>query len=201
MDTQHLPQLDRFHVHQKEKATSLTYRVFADADGKPGELVAFAQERKWAFKEKVTVYADEAKETEIARLGPRKVPELSHGRVVTAPDGKQLGVFGLRLSKSMAKTTWFIEQDGLPRITARERDPKTAVFRRVWNLAQPDWLEVPFLFKYHFDLVLDDQVVGAVEKRKNLDERYLARAEDDRLDRRLLIAFAVALDVLQYRAV
>ena len=201
MDTKELQQCNRFHVYQKEKLTVLTYRIFTDEDGKPGELVAFAQEKKWAFKEEVTIYADEGKETILAKVKSTKVPEASNGRAVATADDQPIGVFGQQLSKSVAKTTWIIEQEGLPRLTVRERDSKSAGFRRAWKLVQPDWLEVPFMFKYHFDVLLDDQVIGAVEKEKNFEEQYLVRVEDDRLNRLLMIGMTIILDVEQYRAI
>ncbi len=73
-----------------------------------------------------------------------------------------------------------------------------ALFRRVWDFLP--WVgDVPFPWKYHFDFARDGQLVGSFEKKTRFRDHYLVRVTDPALDRRLVLAQAVALDALQSR--
>ncbi|MFD0489570.1 hypothetical protein ACFQ0O_24030 [Saccharopolyspora spinosporotrichia] len=73
-----------------------------------------------------------------------------------------------------------------------------AVFRRVWG-ALPWVGDLPFPLRYHFDFVQDASAVGAVDKKTRFRDHYLVRIDDPDLDRRLVLAQAIALDALQSR--
>ena len=75
---------------------------------------------------------------------------------------------------------------------------QVAVLRRLWNFI-PYAENLPFAWPYHFDFHAGDQVVFSVEKKFGLRDRYVVDIKDPRLDRRLVVAQAVALDALQSR--
>ena len=52
---------------------------------------------------------------------------------------------------------------------------------------------------YHFDFVRDGAVAFSVNRKFSLRDRYVITIKDPQLDRRLVIAMAVALDALQAR--
>ncbi|HEY1064036.1 MAG TPA: hypothetical protein VGE30_01925, partial [Candidatus Saccharimonadales bacterium] len=66
----------------EQKITPLVnkYRVYSvNANGVRDQLVAFAQQKRLAFKEKVTFYADEQKTEALFTMRAEKVMDI-HGR-------------------------------------------------------------------------------------------------------------------------
>ena len=52
---------------------------------------------------------------------------------------------------------------------------------------------------YHFDFKVDGKLVFSVARKFSLRDRYMITIEDPSVDRRAVIAMAVALDALQAR--
>jgi uncharacterized protein YxjI len=203
MDIHQLQKHDRFHIRQKQKLMVIRYHVYADdGQGQPGDLVAFVEEKRLTFKEHATFYTDESKETVLAKFRSHKVEELSSAyQVLSAEDDEEvLGLFGKKFGKSFYRSTWVLDQDGRDSLTVSERSQGMAAFRRIWKLVPwPGDVEVPFFWKYHFDLTRgEDQVVGALEKTARLSDNYLLRLDDEEIDRRLALGLAIGLDALQY---
>ncbi|GAA3811253.1 hypothetical protein [Amycolatopsis tucumanensis] len=194
-----LQQHDQFHIHQRVTMMVNRYEVFTDdGNGGPGALVAFVEQKRMTFREQVTLYADESKQHVLAAFRARKVIDLASGYDVTTGDGQPIGVFGKQFGKSLLRSTWRLEQPGLPPVEISERSMALALFRRVWDFLP--WVgDIPFPWKYHFDFVRDGQLVGSFEKKTRFRDHYLVRVADPSLDRRLVLAQAVALDALQSR--
>ncbi|GAA2797048.1 hypothetical protein GCM10010470_35240 [Saccharopolyspora taberi] len=199
MNIQELQAQQQFHVHQKVTMMVNRYRIFADdGAGQPGALVAFVEQKRMTFKEHVTLYADEDKRSVLASFKARKVIDLASAYDVVTPDGQQVGVFGKKFGKSLLRSTWQFDQPGQPSISITERSMGLALFRRVWDVIP--WVgDLPFPLKYHFDFVRDGATLGTVDKKTRFRDHYLVRIEDGSLDRRLVLAQAVALDALQSR--
>lgn len=199
MDFQQLQVQRAFHIHQKMTLMINRYRIFADdGAGNPGQLVAFVEQKRMAFKEHVTFYGDEAKQTELLAFKARKVIDLASAYDVTTPNGGAVGVFGKKFGKSLLRSTWEIEQPGQPPVTGTERSMGMALFRRIWGFV-PYAGDAPFPWKYHFELLKNEAAVGAVYKKTRFRDHYLLTIDDPSLDRRLALAQAVAMDALQSR--
>lgn len=199
MDLAQLQTQDIFHVHQKITMMINRYLVYADdGAGAPGELVTFVEQKRLAFKEKVTLYADDSKQAEVARFVARKVIDVHGGYDVTAPDGTPIGVFTKQFKASLLRSTWVLTQDGVEPVTVTERSKGLALFRRLW-----DWIpwagDFPFPLKYHFDWLRGQEKVATFEKVTRFRDHYVVNVSDPALDRRLVIAQAIALDALQGR--
>jgi uncharacterized protein YxjI len=84
-----------------------------------------------------------------------------------------------------------VEQPGWGSATGQERNLLVALMRRFADLT---------FWPYHFDFASPDgQTAFSVEKKWGIRDTYLVTIHDPRLDRRLVIAMAVALDALQSR--
>ena len=74
-----------------------------------------------------------------------------------------------------------------------------AVVRRVIDFVPyGEWIPIP----YNFDLLHDGAVIGHLNRKFQLRDRYVLDLSGDherRLDRRLAIALAIGLDTLQNR--
>ncbi len=186
------------HMHQKTTLAVNRYEVFADRGGEPGELVAFAEQKRVALKEEVTIHTDADRGRVLAGFAARKVIDLGSGYDVTDGDGRSIGSFSKDFGRSLTNSTWHLGQPGAPTVTGRERNAGLAVLRRLWDVL-PLVDVVPFPFRYHFDFATGDRQVFSVDKKTWVRDHYLIRIADPRVDRRLVIAQAVALDALQGR--
>lgn len=188
---QQLQSLQRLLVRQRVRMTVNQYEVHAaNPDGSEGGLIAFAQQKRMAFKEQVTLYADDSKQQPVLSFQARQVMDLGATYDVFDAWGQPVGLFRKNFKESLLRSTWHLEQPGLGEATGQERSPFVAIVRRLVN--------VPWL-PYHFDFTGDGQPVFSVVKKWGLRDRYTVDIQDPRLDRRLVIAMAVALDALQAR--
>lgn len=162
----------------------------AQPDGSEGELYAFAQQKRMAFREQVTLYTDENKQEPVLGFKARQVMDLRATYDVVDAGGSPVGSFRKDFAKSLLRTTWHVEQPGLGTATGVERSMPVALVRRFTDL---DWLP------YHFDFLIDGQPAFSVEKKWGLRDKYVVNVQDPRLDRRLVVAMAIGLDALQER--
>lgn len=187
----------RFHLHQKVTLMINRYEVFADADGSPGELVAFVEQKRMTFREQVTIFTDATKSAVLASFKARKVLDVSGAYDVLDDTGAPLGVFRKLFKQSLLRSTWVLEQPGLDPITITERSLAIALFRRLWGLL-PYANEIPFFLRFHFDWT-SGRRVGSFTKVTRLRDHYVIELDEPALDRRVAIAQSVALDALQSR--
>jgi len=159
-------------------------------DGSEGDLYAFAQQKRVAFREQVTLYTDDTKREAVLGFKARQVVDLGATYDVVDAGGTPIGTFRKDFAKSLLRSTWHVEQPGLGVATGTERSMGVAVIRRLIELA---WLP------YHFDFVIDGRPAFSVEKKWGLRDRYIVNVQDPRLDRRLVTAMAIGLDALQER--
>jgi uncharacterized protein YxjI len=184
--------LRRLHVRQKITLMQNRYVVHAGLpDGTDGPVVAFAEQKRLALKEQVTLYADESKAQVLAGFKARKVIDLASGYDVVDGTGTPIGSFRKDFRASLLRSTWHVEQPGLPPAVGQERSQLVAILRRF--VEQLSWLP------YHFDFAINGHPVFSVQKRWGLRDRYIVDVPDPNLDRRLVIAMAVAVDALQAR--
>jgi uncharacterized protein YxjI len=199
MDFDKLQAQQRLLIRQRVTLMVNRYEAHTEAPGgAEGEIVAFAQQKRMSFKEQVTIYTDDSRQYFLAAFKARKVLDLSSTYDITDQGGQLIGNFRKDFKKSLISSTWHLEQPGLGVTTGTERNQFVAVLRRLWNFI-PYAENLPFAWPYHFDFTAGDQVVFSVEKKFGLRDRYVVDIKDPRLDRRLVIAQAVALDALQSR--
>ncbi|MFC0531258.1 hypothetical protein [Phytohabitans kaempferiae] len=193
MSTQQLQSLQTLVVRQRIRMMVNQYEVHAAGpDGSEAGMVAFAQQKRMAFKEQVTLYADDTKQHPVLGFKARKVMDLASTYDVTDPSGAPIGLFRKDFAKSLLRSTWILEQPGLPPATGQERSQWVAILRRFAESLS--WLP------YHFDFVFEGgQPAFSVVKKWGLRDRYVVSIHDPNIDRRLVIAMAVALDALQGR--
>ncbi|MEU2612948.1 hypothetical protein ABZ570_15420 [Micromonospora sp. NPDC007271] len=187
LQTQH-----QFLIRQRIRMMVNQYEVHAVApDGSEGALLAFAQQKRMAFKEQVTIYTDDSKQHPLLGFKARQVLDLGATYDVTDHAGTPIGLFRKDFAQSLLRSTWHVEQAGLPQVTGQERSLPVALLRRFVDSLS--WLP------YHFDFVAGGQPVFTVVKKWGLRDRYLVEIQHPQIDRRLVIAMAVALDALQSR--
>jgi uncharacterized protein YxjI len=192
MELQRLQAEQRMIVRQRVRLMVNQYEVHAvGQDGSEGPLLAFAQQKRMAFKEQVTLYADDTKQRPVLGFKARQVIDLGATYDVTDAAGAAIGLFRKDFKRSLLRSTWIVEQPGLGAAVGQERNTVVALLRRFVDYLS--WLP------YHFDFVVDGRPAFSVVKKWGLRDRYLVEVQEPGLDRRLVIAMAVALDALQAR--
>ncbi len=194
------------HYALRQKITLMVnrYEIRAvDAAGNEGPLVAVAQQKRMAFKEQVTFYADEARKQPVFSFKARQRMDLGATYDVFDAGGAPIGWFRKDFGKSLLRSSWHLgTPDGLEAF-GTERNKNIAIVRRVWDLV-PYVGEIPLPFLFHFDFTAKDgSVVLSSVRKRSLRDRYdihLPQASNGwQLDWRVGLAMAVALDALQSR--
>ncbi|HEY3005722.1 MAG TPA: hypothetical protein VGJ44_25475 [Kribbellaceae bacterium] len=190
------------HFFMKQRITVMVNRyelLAANPDGSEGHLLAFAEQKRMAFKEQVTFFADTAKTQPLFSFKARKVIDLGSGYDVTDAHGQPIGWFKKDFGKSLLRSSWHLSAPGVEAF-GTERNQTIAILRRVWDFI-PYLREVWIPFVFHFDFTdnATGQPVMAVERKKSIRDRYVVTVPDQRLDFRVAAAMTVALDALQSR--
>lgn len=199
----------RLIVEQKITPFVNKYTVFqADKAGSKSDLLALAQQKRIAIKEKVIFYTDESKSAVAFGFRAEKVMDV-HGRYfVEDTDGKQIGAFKKDFKRSLLSSTWHIlDASGQPVIKVSESSKVLAAMRRFGGLIPfvGDVIEIITLFlRYHF--VFSDaqtgEEIGRYQKTTLFRDHYVLSVTDEaysKQDWRVFAAMAVGLDVLQSR--
>jgi uncharacterized protein YxjI len=195
MDLGTLQAQQRLLMRQKLTMMVNRYVITTEAPGGgEGEMVAFAEQKRMAFREEVTMYTDDSRRAVLCRFKARQVFDVSATYDVWDHAGTQIGMFRKDFAKSLMRSTWHLEQAGLAAV-GQERSSGVAIGRRLWEAVT----DIPFFVPYHFDFAAGDRAVMSLDKVTNFRDRYLLQMPDPALDRRLAIAVAVALDALQSR--
>ena len=97
----------RFALRQKITMMVNRYelRTLAD-DGTEGPVIAFAEQKRLAFKEQVTFYTDATKSTPVFGFKARQRLDLGATYDVTDASGQPIGEFRKDFKASLLRSTW-----------------------------------------------------------------------------------------------
>jgi uncharacterized protein YxjI len=189
----------RYHVHQKVTPFQNQYRVLEDVQGQPGVLIAFAKQKRMAFKESFTLYGDESGGRAVLTIAADRRLDIRSAMTVRDPAGTVLGQLRKKGAASLFRSTWELDQPGLPVVVVQERSVAVALLRRLWGMV-PGIGDVPVPWVFHFDGTdPSGRTVLTHTRRWGLRDRYVLEVLDPALDARLAIALAICLDALQKR--
>jgi len=199
VNAQGLVGIERFAVVQKITMMVNRYEIRAlGPDGQVGPLLAFAQQKRMAFKEQVTFYTGEDRGTPVFSFKARQRMDLGATYDVTDETDAPIGTFRKDFGKSLLRSTWHLDAAGVSAV-GQERNANIAIVRRVWELI-PIIGEIPVPFIFHFDFTDGaGRVVMTSERKRSLRDRYVVTVPGGVLDGRVAAAMAVALDALQSR--
>jgi hypothetical protein len=195
---------DRYLVDQLVRPIANLYRIAPLGPGQEplGAPIAYVRQKKLAIKENIRFYADEAETQELFAIQARSWLDTGGSRydVVDAREGK-IGLLSHVFGKSLLRSTWQVSNAQEEEVAiARERSQAMAILRRVIDFVPDVGGLIPI--PYNFDIVVGDEVIGGMDRKFQLRDRYvldLSRDPGKLLDRRLAIALAIGLDTLQNR--
>lgn len=198
----------RLIIEQKITAFVNRYDIYeANEAGEKGKLIAFAEQKRLAFKEKVTFFSDPSKETVVFSFRAEKVMDVHGKYFVEDADGNLLGSFKKQFGKSLLNSTWdMLDTRDDVLLTINESNQFLAVARRFagWIPFVGEFLDLlTNFFKYHFSFrTPNGKEVGMYRKTTLFRDHYQLDLADDAYvaqDWRVFAAMAVALDALQSR--
>ncbi len=193
---------DAYFVDQLIRPIANLYRISTlGPDGSsPGQPLAFVRQKKLAIKEDIRFFADETEAEELFRIKARAVFEVRGRFDVTTPEGERIGLLEKVFGISLLRSTWRIHDANEQQIAlAQEKSMPIAILRRAIDLVPYAEL-IPIVFQ--FTILMDGREVGELRRPIGLRDRYILKLGGDpdrRIDRRVAVALAIALDALQSR--
>ncbi|HEV3473352.1 MAG TPA: hypothetical protein VG408_09175 [Actinomycetota bacterium] len=197
---------DRFILRQQFRLVVNQYEFsLPGPNDTPGRVFCFVRQKMFKFKEDVRFFTDESMSTEILRIKARQRFDPTATYDVTMPDGTKIGGFQKVFGKSLLRSSYrLLDANGQEVATATELKLWVALLRRlvgfipnVGNFA--NWLPIP----YHFVFQRGERVLGHHKRQLwKFNDTYtldLTPDTDRTLDRRLVMAIAVAMDAFQAR--
>lgn len=197
---------DRFILQQQFKLVVNQYQFsLPNPDDTPGQVFCFVRQKMFKFKEDVRFFTDESQTTELLRIKARQRFDPRATYDVVSADGTKIGAFQKVFGTSLFRSTYKIfNADGQEIAIATEQNVAIAIIRRlvgfIPNLGNfANWLPIP----YHFVFLRDGVVLGHHRRQLwKLRDTYTLDLTLDparSLDRRLVLAIAVAMDAFQAR--
>jgi hypothetical protein len=194
---------DRYLVDQLIRPIANLYQVTPLAAGETpaGPPVAYIRQKKFAIREDIRFYADEQETQERFRIKARSMFDFGGARYDVVAGEERIGVLDHMFKQSLLRTTWTV-RDGAEAelMIARERSLVGAIARRAIDFVPDVGGLIPI--PYNFDFLVDGSVVGRMDRKFQLRDRYvidIGGDADRRIDRRLVVALAIGLDALQNR--
>jgi uncharacterized protein YxjI len=194
---------DRYLIEQLVRPIVNLYRVTPLAAGETpaGPPVAFARQKRMAFREDIRFFADENEAQEVFRIKARSVIDVGGRYDVHDAAGQAIGVLEHHFGKSLLRTTWRIRSPVDEELAvAQEKNQMLAIARRVVDFVPyGEFLPIPYDFLIHSG----EREFGHFTRRfMSLRDVYtldLSGDHEKRIDRRLGIALGIGLDALQNR--
>jgi hypothetical protein len=193
---------DAFFVDQLIRPIANLYRISTlGPDGaSPGEPLAFVRQNKLAIKEDIRFFADETEAEELFRIKARAVFEVRGRFDVTTPEGERIGLLEKVFGISLLRSTWRIYDANEQQVAlAQEKSMPIAILRRAIDFVPYGEL-IPIVFQ--FTILMEGREVGELRRPIGVRDRYILKLGGDpdrRIDRRVAVALAIALDALQSR--
>lgn len=181
----------RFYVKQRLTMMVNRYEIrAANPDGSVGAMIAIAQQKRMAFREQVTFFADEGRTVPVFSFRARQAMDLAAVYDVFDATGTPIGWFRKDFAASLLRSSFHLGAPGFEAY-GQERNIVVALVRRFTEFSLP----------VHFDFA--DKQTGAVvmssSRQMTIGDRYTVDVPDPRIDFRLAAAMAVGLDALLQR--
>jgi uncharacterized protein YxjI len=195
---------DRFLVQQVFKPVANEYRISVPAPGsvEEGESVLFVKQKRMKIKEDIRFRPRPDDGPHVFMIKSKSVFEFRGRHDVLDAEDRVIGGLGKRFGRSLLRSHWqVVDADGNELFQAHEASWIIALLRRFADLG-PDWMGILTWLPFNFVLIRDGQHAASYERvLGKLRDRYMLEIGPgmEGVDRRLLIAFTVALDALQDR--
>ncbi|WP_022929357.1 LURP-one-related/scramblase family protein [Patulibacter americanus] len=195
---------DRFLVQQVFRPVANQYRISVPASGtaEEGEPLLFVKQKVAKIKEDIRFRTDDGDGPELFRIASKTVFEFRGRHDVLDAGGQVIGTIEKEFARSLLRSRWIVrDAQGAELFAARETSRPIAFIRRLGDLV-PEAFGLLHFLPFDFTLLRgEDEVARYRRVLPKLRDRYVLELGPGLadVDRRLLLAFAIALDALQDR--
>jgi uncharacterized protein YxjI len=195
---------NRFLVQQLFKPIGNEYRISVPAPGSTdeGRPLLFVKQKKLKIKEDIRFRLDPDRDEHLFMIKSKTVFEFRGRHEVLDAEGRAIGLLEKDFAKSLLRSHWHVrDATGAELFDAHEASWWVALLRRFADLG-PDWFSLLTWLPFNFALVRGDEQIGTYRRvLGKLRDRYVLELGEGvgDVDRRLVLAFAIALDALQDR--
>jgi uncharacterized protein YxjI len=202
-----IPELEssnRFLIQQIFKPLANEYRISVPAPGstEEGRTILYVKQKKLKIREDIRFRTSENDDApHVFMIKARTVFEFRGRHDVLDAEGNQIGLLEKVFGLSLLRSHWRVKgPEGNELFEAHEASWAIALIRRAADFG-PDWLSLLAWLPFNFVLKRGGEQVGTYRRvLGKLRDRYVLELEPGfDADRRLVIAFAVALDAFQDR--
>jgi uncharacterized protein YxjI len=194
---------DRFVVQQVFKPIANEYRIsVAEGGSDEGDPLLFVKQKKLKIREDIRFRLSPDDERYLFMIKAKTVFEFRGRHDVLDSDGAQIGQLEKAFGKSLLRSHWHVrDRAGTELFEAHESSWIIALVRRFIELG-PDILAPLQWLPFNFTLSRNGEEVASYRRvLGKFRDRYVLEVGEELadVDRRLVLAFAVALDALQDR--
>jgi uncharacterized protein YxjI len=195
---------NRFLVQQVFKPIANEYRISIPSTGgtDEGHPILFVKQKKMTIREDIRFRLAPDDEAHLFMIKSKSVFEFRGRHEVLDADGAVIGMLEKSFGKSLLRSHWLVrDAAGQELLLAHEASWIIALLRRFAELG-PGVFDLLTWLPFNFVLRRGDDEVGRYKRvLGTFRDRYVLELEPGLadVDRRLVVAFAVALDALQDR--
>ena len=195
---------DRFLIQQVFRPIANEYRISVPAPGstEEGEALLFVKQKKMKIKEDIRFRLAPDDGPHLFMIKSKTVFEFRGRHDVLDAADQRIGQLEKVFGKSLLRSHWRVrDAEGNELFEAHEASWIIALLRRFADVGS-DWLSLLAYLPFNFRLNRGGEEAGTYKRViGKLRDRYVLELQPGLagVDRRLVIAFAVALDALQDR--
>jgi uncharacterized protein YxjI len=199
-----IEQADRLLVQQVFKPIANEYRISIPdpSSADEGEPLLYVKQKRLKIREDIRFRVRPDADAHLFMIKSKTVFEFRGRHEVLDDAGNVIGLLGKDFARSLLRSHWVIrDAQGDVLFEAHEASWVVALLRRFADLG-PDWMSLLTWLPFNFVLVRDGDELGRYKRvLGKLRDRYLLEIGPglEHVDRRLVVAFTVALDALQDR--
>jgi uncharacterized protein YxjI len=167
-----------------------------------GRPILYVKQKKLKIKEDIRFRLSPEGEEHAFMIKSKTVFEFRGRHEVLDAEGSVIGLLEKDFARSLVRSHWHVrDPSGAELVEAHEASLAIALLRRVAGFL-PEWLSLLTWLPFNFTLRREGREVGSYRRvLGKLRDRYVVELTPGLadVDRRLVVAFAVALDALQDR--
>jgi uncharacterized protein YxjI len=194
----------RFLIQQVFKPIGNEYRISIPSPGstEEGQPLLFVKQKKLKIKEDIRFRTSPDDERHLFMIKSKSVFEFRGRHEVLDENDQVIGMLEKDFAKSLIRSHWHVrDAQGGDLFDGQEKSLPIALIRRFAGFAG-EWFDVLQWLPFNFVLLKDGEEAGTYRRvLGKLRDRYVLELgpQLQDVDRRLVLAFAVALDALQDR--
>ena len=193
----------RFLIQQVFRPIANEYRISIPSDDdSEGEPLLHVKQKKMRIKEDIRFRLSPDAESHLFMIKAKTVFEFRGRHEVLDADDRVIGLLEKNFGRSLLRSHWHVrDANGNELFEAHEASWTIALLRRIGEIG-PGWFDLLSFLPFNFVLRGDGKEVGWYRRvLGKVRDRYVLELGEglEGVDRRLVLAFAVALDALQDR--